>query len=107
MWDVYIHRTSIRLPRFWLEAFQTAYEHLVMSLAFEMLLFRKFPRCPCAPSIRTIFLFIQTRKLSCSLHHSSTTARGRKLLPFNVCSLSTISFRKCPKPIQTLGKRCN
>ncbi|KAI4316805.1 hypothetical protein L6164_024748 [Bauhinia variegata] len=29
MWDVYTHSTSIRLPRFWLEAFQAAYEHLV------------------------------------------------------------------------------
>ncbi|KAL7175420.1 hypothetical protein ACSBR2_029088 [Camellia fascicularis] len=28
MWDVYTHSSSIRLPRFWLEAFQVAYEDL-------------------------------------------------------------------------------
>lgn len=28
MWDVYTHSTSIRLPRFWLEAFEAAYENL-------------------------------------------------------------------------------
>ncbi|KAG8492079.1 hypothetical protein CXB51_015676 [Gossypium anomalum] len=28
MWDVYTHSTSIRLPRFWLDAFEAAYENL-------------------------------------------------------------------------------
>ncbi|MBA0777036.1 hypothetical protein Gotri_005103 [Gossypium trilobum] len=28
MWDVYTHGTSIRLPRFWLDAFEAAYENL-------------------------------------------------------------------------------
>lgn len=29
MLDVYSHSTNIRIPRFWSEAFQAAYEHLV------------------------------------------------------------------------------
>ncbi|GMI82514.1 hypothetical protein like AT4G36660 [Hibiscus trionum] len=28
MWDVYTHSASVRLPRFWLEAFEAAYEYL-------------------------------------------------------------------------------
>ncbi|XP_022768952.1 uncharacterized protein LOC111312698 isoform X2 [Durio zibethinus] len=28
MWDVYTHSASARLPRFWLEAFEAAYEYL-------------------------------------------------------------------------------
>ncbi|XVF36123.1 hypothetical protein REPUB_Repub19eG0031200 [Reevesia pubescens] len=28
MWDIYTHSASIRLPRFWLEAFEAAYEYL-------------------------------------------------------------------------------
>ncbi|TYI75524.1 hypothetical protein E1A91_D06G011200v1 [Gossypium mustelinum] len=28
MWDVYTHSTSMRLPRFWLDAFEAAYENL-------------------------------------------------------------------------------
>ncbi|XP_038991470.1 uncharacterized protein LOC120114737 isoform X2 [Hibiscus syriacus] len=28
MWDVYTHSTRVRLPRFWLEAFEAAYESL-------------------------------------------------------------------------------
>lgn len=29
MWDLYSHSNANRLPRFWSEAFQAAYEHLV------------------------------------------------------------------------------
>ena len=28
MWDVYTQSKSIRLPKFWQEAFEAAYEHL-------------------------------------------------------------------------------
>ncbi|KAJ0025579.1 hypothetical protein Pint_08936 [Pistacia integerrima] len=28
MWDVYTHGTNVRLPRFWSEAFEAAYEYL-------------------------------------------------------------------------------
>lgn len=28
MWDVYTHSARVRLPRFWLEAFEAAYEYL-------------------------------------------------------------------------------
>ncbi|XP_021283774.1 uncharacterized protein LOC110416203 [Herrania umbratica] len=28
MWDVYTHSASLRLPKFWLEAFEAAYEYL-------------------------------------------------------------------------------
>ncbi|XWS25744.1 hypothetical protein CRYUN_Cryun27aG0094100 [Craigia yunnanensis] len=28
IWDVYTHSASVRLPRFWLEAFEAAYEYL-------------------------------------------------------------------------------
>lgn len=29
LWDVYTHSSTIRLPRFWQEAFEAAYEHLI------------------------------------------------------------------------------
>ncbi|GAV70278.1 DUF1195 domain-containing protein [Cephalotus follicularis] len=32
MWDVYTHSSSVRLPRFWLDAFEAAYEYLVSDL---------------------------------------------------------------------------
>lgn len=28
MWDVYTHGSNVRLPRFWSEAFEAAYEYL-------------------------------------------------------------------------------
>ena len=28
IWDIYTHIASVRLPRFWLEAFEAAYEYL-------------------------------------------------------------------------------
>ncbi|XP_057975660.1 uncharacterized protein LOC131163003 [Malania oleifera] len=33
MWDVYTHSSSIRLPRFWQQAFEAAYENLVSDVA--------------------------------------------------------------------------
>ncbi|KAF3446301.1 hypothetical protein FNV43_RR11480 [Rhamnella rubrinervis] len=33
MWDLYTHSSSTRLPRFWLEAFEAAYEHLASDVA--------------------------------------------------------------------------
>lgn len=29
MWDLYTHSSSTRLPRFWQEAFEAAYDHLI------------------------------------------------------------------------------
>ncbi|KAA8528635.1 hypothetical protein F0562_035990 [Nyssa sinensis] len=33
MWDIYTHSSSIRLPRFWQEAFEAAYEDLTSDVA--------------------------------------------------------------------------
>ncbi|XAR61779.1 hypothetical protein NMG60_11016294 [Bertholletia excelsa] len=33
MWDVYTHSATIRLPRFWLRAFEAAYEDLISDVA--------------------------------------------------------------------------
>ncbi|KAK9023203.1 hypothetical protein V6N11_003429 [Hibiscus sabdariffa] len=33
MWDVYTHSASVRLPMFWFEAFEAAYEHLSSDVA--------------------------------------------------------------------------
>lgn len=33
MWDLYTHSSSIRLPHFWQEAFEAAYEHLASDVA--------------------------------------------------------------------------
>ncbi|XP_021896335.1 uncharacterized protein LOC110813478 isoform X2 [Carica papaya] len=32
MWDIYTHSTTVRLSRFWVEAFQAAYEYLVSDI---------------------------------------------------------------------------
>lgn len=32
MWDVYSHRSSVRLSRFWLEAFEAAYEYMTSDI---------------------------------------------------------------------------